>query len=315
MPAFRLAPLLALALLSGGAKENPPPPTWYPATERAALPQPLPIRVVPAADGPTAPPAPDRVTGAGAIGRTLAGGLGGGLAGLGYGGAAGIAGGPLGIVAGAGAGAAIGIVVGLVAGGIESGRAMHSEAEAAQAATILLRHLDPERARACLAETLISRSAGRMIGAEPDAKGHLTIGLEELSLMVETPEPAEAGPRRYRIMPFNPPMRLHLQLHSPPRNRPEAAEAPGTGDWSWSGPGSRYFDWAARDGAALQEQLEIGIGIVAQTILADLYPADFQRPPRQGAEALRTRCPAPPTEPRGPVIIRATGAAEETPAR
>ncbi|MBR0674232.1 hypothetical protein [Neoroseomonas soli] len=84
-----------------------------------------------------------------------------------------------------------------------------------------------------------------------------------------------------------------------PFRPPRLASVPGQGMWHWNAEPRRDFAATADEGRALQADIAVAIGVLAQRMLADVFPGSVEPPPTRAGEranALRANCPpvAPP---------------------
>lgn len=257
------------------------------AARSAGLPTPLPLR---AGEDVAAvvPGLPQRLTVGEGVGTTAAAALGG----AGYGAVSMfglcLPGGPIALFC-IPVGAAVGATIGLGAGVIGTAPNIHGEEPILAAADVLRRRLDPDRVATCLRDTMVARSEGRLMPVTTRAAPMLEAGLAGLSL-TRTADGSDADPRLVLTvsvgaavaLPDRPPGSL------PPRGL--------KGTWSWNSAPRRYFDWAAEGGAALEAELGLAIGVLAQRILSELYPGEVPAPPGprgSARQALRVGCTTP----------------------
>jgi hypothetical protein len=266
------------------------------------------LTVRPGADAtfvPPTPPAPQ--TGANVAGRTagaavlypLAGLLGAGLCG------------PAAILC-----APVFIAVGIgeaAAEGTRAAQAVRTPEEVAASSVILRQVADPARIGACLRQTLVARSQGRLIPTrEAPGGATLLVALRSVSIEVRHDEN-----KLMRLGDFNPQIVLHVTANATlapdAAGAADAAPAAHTVAWRWQAEPRRYYAATAEDGAALQADIETAVGVLAQRILADLYPGTAAPPPvRHGAEVQQFRAACPPLAPQpiaGQTVDRQTIAA------
>lgn len=190
---------------------------------------------------------------------------------------------PLAIVAGATAGAAGG--VGEAVGAANED--VRSPEDVAAAVATIRRVIDPARIGDCLRQTLVDRSEGRLVPAPVGASGPgLSVGLASIALGTERDTPMRGS---------DPPLVLHLGAIAALRTD-EAPSASGAsrGEWHWASEPRRTFAATAEKGRALRADVEIAIGVLAQRILADLYPGAVAPPaPRRGFDEQRLRASCP----------------------
>jgi hypothetical protein len=187
-------------------------------------------------------------------------------------------------------GAVVGGLGGLAVGARLIGESGRTEDETRAGIARIEALMAPRRLAACLRETLLRRAGGRLAPGLPDATEALEVRLATVSL---APSPAGGVIR--------PVMVLAVKVESRVRGPAPPADAvawspplPG-GSWTFRSPPQGWTDWAARDAALVAAELDVGLGLVAQSILADAYPRDFAAPAAEGRdETLRTACPAPP---------------------
>ena len=66
------------------------------------------------------------------------------------------------------------------------------------------------------------------------------------------------------------------------------------GTWDYRSEPRGLSDWTARDAAAVASALDLGLGVLAQRILADTFPGAVVAPAADGRhEALRVACRPP----------------------
>ena len=211
---------------------------------------------------------------------------------------------PVAMAIGATAGAAAGIAASAGAARDD----IHTPEEVEAAAATLRRVVDPTHIGTCLRETLVTRSGGRLVADGAAASGAaLLVRLDSIALGVGADAPLVRG--------SNPP--LILSISASASTRPEALEpigqtpsassgamgdggkrpspsGPGSGTWHWSAEPRRYFAATEDEGRALRDDIEVAIGVIAQRILADLYPGSLAPPPTRhdaGALQFRAACP------------------------
>lgn len=97
--------------------------------------------------------------------------------------------------------------------------------------------------------------------------------------------------------PSNPSLTLSVGVRTVPSGPRAGAPAR---VWSWTGPRYSYARWTQDDGALVEQEIGLALGLITRRILADLYgEAEFPLPRRErDREALRTACP-PPAPPSG----------------
>jgi len=284
--------VLAGALVVAGC--TPPPPDdlvtvtpWQ--APSAGLPSTL--AVMSGGDATFAPPAPPPARSGGEqAARSVAGVLVypivGGLYGL-------VAAGAPTVGAGAIIGVPVGMALGLGAGVAEGARAMgqdvHTPAEVEASVATVRRLLDPTRLGDCLRDTLVARSAGRLVRAPTGASGAgLRIRVEAVTLSMQPESPIIGG--------ANPPMVLSLSVTANLDGGTGVAgpASVAAGRWQWNAEPRRYFAATAEEGRILQSDIGLAVGMIAQRMLVELYPGSGTPPPtRRGpdAEAFRTACP------------------------
>lgn len=284
-PRRHTAPVLGAFLLLAGCAAAPDPVkdnggAALGSTQRA---QPVPIIAVTSA--PPALPAPPPVLGvAGGAGLTTVATLGG----AGYGAVmmfgSCLPSGPFALLC-VPVGAVVGGTMGLAAGAVDSARSPGTEAEALRRAEVLSRHLQPERLGNCLRDTLVARSGGRLAAAGAEGPDVLRTALGEIRLAPE---------RESQFNPSNPSLALTVTARAGFGPQPGVSRS-----FTWRGTASTYADWAADDGAQIEEQIGIALGLIARRILAEMFgEAAFPLPRGGGArEALRTTCAPPPAAP------------------
>jgi hypothetical protein len=277
--------VLAGALVVAGCTRPPDDLVTVTPWQAPSAGLPATLAVMPGGDATFAPPAPPPARSGGEqAARSMAGVLVypivGGLYGLVGAGAP---------TAGAGAiiGVPVGMAVGLGAGVAEGARALgqdvHTQAEVEASVVTVRRLLDPTRLGDCLRDTVVARSAGRLVRAPTGASGAgLRIRVEAVTLSMQREAPIIGG--------ANPPMVLSLAVAA--NLDGETGVAPGR--WTWNAEPRRYFAATAEEGRILQSDIGLAVGMIAQRILVELYPGSGTPPPtRRGpeAEAFRTACP------------------------
>jgi hypothetical protein len=185
------------------------------------------------------------------------------------------------------AGAATGVGAGVGEGVSAANQDVHTSEEVAAAGATIRRLLDPARIGDCLRITLVGRSGGRLVTAPARASGSgLDVGLGLIALSSQRDTPMRGS---------NPPLVLHLGAFATLRTDTAAPPAGGSrGEWRWTSEPRRYFAATAEEGSALQGDIEVAVGMLAQRMLADLYPGKIAPPtPRQGADeqGMRASCP------------------------
>jgi hypothetical protein len=189
-------------------------------------------------------------------------------------------------------------VAGLVAGAeiasAAAARARLTEESRAAIQRAMAQRLSPERLGACLRDTLVARSGGRLTGAEittPGSGPRTTLGASAAFNVVE-PGAVNAAD------PF---LKLALTARLAVTNAPAAAGAEQreavAGQWTWVGERqNRYLRWAADDGVPLEPEIGLGIGLLARRILGDLYPELRTPVPRSEREREQYRAACRPPE-------------------
>jgi hypothetical protein len=185
----------------------------------------------------------------------------------------------------------VGVAAGLGAGLAEGARALaqdvHSPQEAEAAVATVRRLLNPVRLGDCLSDTLVARSAGRLVPAGT-TRPVLRVQVNHVALSMQRDPTIIGG--------GNTPMVLTLSFSAQIMDSADGAGPSGAqaGLWHWRAEPRRYFAATAEQGRMLNADVGIAVGVVAQRMLAELYPGAFQPPPaRHGreAEGFRATCP------------------------
>ncbi len=196
--------------------------------------------------------------------------------------------------------------------GARGAEAVRTPEEVAATTETLRRVADPARLGACLRRTLAERSGGRLV-AEPETPGGdaLRVAIHFVSIGVRTNRSMLIS-----LGDFNPEIVLHVgasAMLTEDRGRPPDTTPDARAIWSWQAEPRRYYAATDEDGRALQADLGLAVGILAQRILADLYPGSITPPPtRHGSEAERFRASCPglaPAGAAGQAVVAGTAAA------
>jgi len=286
MPRRATLPVLAAALLAAACQRTPDDLLTVTPWQPPAAGMPATLAVMPGGDAAFVPPGtPAARSGGEQAARSLAGVLVYPLAGVGI---AIVSTGPAAILT-APVGMAVGLGAGLAEGARALGQDVHTPADVEASVATVRRLLDPARLGDCLRDTLVARSAGRLVAASPGAAGvGLRVRVDAVALAMRPDSPIIGG--------GNPPMSLGLSVSA---NLAEAVGVPGpavatTGQWHWNGEPRRYFAATAEEGRILQSDLELAVGMIAQRMLAELHPGSVTPPPaRRGPDAGRFRSSCP----------------------
>jgi hypothetical protein len=185
------------------------------------------------------------------------------------------------------AGATMGVAGGVGEGVSAANQDVHSPEDVATAVAIIHRVVDPVRIGDCLRETLVRRAEGRLVAAPAGASGPaLSVGLASVALSSQQDTPMRGS---------NPPLVLHLGAIATLRSDAALPPSDGSrGQWRWASEPRRYFAAAAEEGRVLEDEIEVAVGVLAQRILADLYPGLIAPPtPRRGVDERRFRASCP----------------------
>lgn len=286
MPRGATLPVLAAALLAAACQRTPDDLLTVAPWQAPSAGMPATLAVMPGGDADFVPPsAPAARSGGEQAARSLAGVLVYPLAGVGM---AIVTTGPAAILA-APVGMAVGLGAGLAEGARALGQDVHTPAEVEASVATVRRLLDPVRLGECLRDTLVARSAGRLVPAPPGAAGAgLRVRVDAVALAMRADSPIIGG--------GNPPMALGLSVSA---NLAQAAGVPEpagatTARWHWTAEPRRYFAATAEEGRILQSDIELAVGMIAQRMLAELHPGSVAPPPaRRGPDAERFRASCP----------------------
>lgn len=174
----------------------------------------------------------------------------------------------------------------------QQSRLTPEQLESARSAESRLRaQLTADRVARCLRDTLVARSDGRLVRASDAGAGEIELRLRSLTLIQEPLTRSVSGP--------DPSASLYIAFEASlrtPQGVEGATQASASFRWFWRSAKHPLSVWAARGGEILEREIETGIGLIARSVLMDVFApsalAAVLRPEVSSAtaEALRARC-------------------------